>query len=679
MMTNYLTQRAFAGSARFLRALLALLVLIGSAPAIAEADEALTVKAVAQREPVHPGEQFAIAIVMEFGEGWHAWPNVPVVPEGLEGTDFGAIPTTIKLAQGKDGKPVVARGWQVHEAWTQWPTPHEVRSAGITQPVLSYSGRSAAYVPVTLDATTATGEVKLTFEVYYQACNESMCQQPTTETAEVTVKVVAVGDAQESKENQPGIFKGFDGRVFARIASGEPVPTSETPESTGTETPRPEIFGIFLPDPRSPIGILVLFIVSVIGGAIMNLTPCVLPVIPIKVMTLTQHAGGSHAKTLKLGIWMLLGVVAFWTAIGVPMAFISDNLEPSRYIFGIWWITLSLGLVIALMGVGIMGLFQVRLPQAVYSINPKADTSWGSFVFGVMTAILGLPCYAFIAGGLLAATSIMPSIAIIAIYVGIGLGMGAPYLVLAMKPELIEKIPRTGPASELVKQVMGLLLLAAAGFFVTAGLQTLFQWKHYFAVTMQWWVVALFVFLAGAWLTIRTLQITKKSWPRIVMPALSLLLVGGAVAYAVSETSTERENAKYRIWTLYTPESFEKAKSSGKVIICDFTANWCVLCKGMKSRFLDTDPVRSELIRGDVVPFKVDLSDHDAPGWKFLNELGRSGVPTLAVFSPGLDKPIIFNAYTSDTVMNALAKARIASVDQGSLGEDGRRLARDKP
>src|SRR5262249_2310417 len=158
--------------------------------------------------------------------------------------------------------------------------------------------------------------------------------------------------------------------------------------------------------------------------------------------------------------------------IGLPMAFVS-SLDPTRFLFGHWWVTLGIGLLIALMGLGIMGLFSINLPQAVYMINPKADTAHGSFLFGVMAGGLGLPCFAFVAGGLLAGAAALPTLTILIIFTCLGIGMGVPYLILAAKPGLIEKIPRTGPASELVKQVMGLLILAAAGLFVSVAIRTL--------------------------------------------------------------------------------------------------------------------------------------------------------------------------------------------------------------
>ena len=91
-----------------------------------------------------------------------------------------------------------------------------------------------------------------------------------------------------------------------------------------------------------------------------------------------------------------LGVFAFWLAIGLPVVLFASVTDPSR-IFGIWWVTFGIGAIIGIMGIGIMGLFTLSLPQSAYMVNPKADNAWGSFLFGVMTAVLGLPCFGFIA------------------------------------------------------------------------------------------------------------------------------------------------------------------------------------------------------------------------------------------------------------------------------------------
>jgi thiol:disulfide interchange protein len=628
----------------------------------------LAAAAISQRIITAPGDQFAVAVVFDLDKSWHVWPNKPVLPKGLE--DLKPIATTVQPP--KDYR--APAGIAIHTDRAQWPAPHEVESAGFTGDpikVLSLEGRVVVYVPITIAKDAKQGEVEVSLELVYQACDDSQCR--LRETAMTRVSFI-VGNAVQAglHENE---FANFKPTVFAEIAKGPraveegtpgPAPTADAKDAT----PETSLFGFKLPDPTSPVGIAVLFIVSIIGGAIMNLTPCVLPVIPIKIMTLTQHAGADHGA-LRLGMWMALGIVAFWTALGVPVAAIA-GFDPSTFIFGRWWVTFAIGVVIVIMGLGIMGMFNITLPQSMYAVNPKADSPWGSFVFGIMTAILGLPCFGFVAGGLLAAAATMPSIAVMSVFIGMGVGMAAPFLVLSAKPQLLSRMPRTGPASELVKQVMGLMLFAAAMFFVANGLYTLISSKPYIGATMVWWAPAFFLTLAGLWLTYRTFQITKKAGRRVLFAGVSVLLAGLSIAMAVSETNVEKENYKKLLasesknedsfvtgaWNHYTPARFEAARVSGKVIVADFTASWCMICKTLKKKVLDPDPVNSEIMKDDVVVFHVDCGNEEMPGSEFLRSLGRTGIPTLAIFAPGSEKPEIFNAYTTQTVMDALKRAR---------------------
>ncbi|MCZ6835652.1 MAG: thioredoxin family protein, partial [Planctomycetota bacterium] len=447
----------------------------------------------------------------------------------------------------------------------------------------------------------------------------------------------------------------------------------------GAET-KIKFFGWTLPDFQGPFGTVILAFLSIIGGFILNLTPCVLPVIPIKIMTISQHAD-KPGQCLKLGIWMALGVVAFWLAIGLPVAFITSVTDPSR-IFGIWWITLGIGLIIGVMGFGIMGLFMMQLPQSVYMINPKADTPFGSFMFGIMTAVLGLPCFGFIAGALLAGAATLPSLTVIIVFTSIGIGMAAPYLVLAAKPSLVDKIPRTGPASELVKQVMGLLLLASAAYFIGSGLIGLLTDKPYLGKQLHWWAVAGLTTASGLWLIMRTFQITSKPLPRITFTIIGLILSFITLWVATGFTSKAKEtwtvqqaalqsDAGYstKIWNNYTPAALAQAREDGKIVVLDFTAEWCLICKSLKATVLNPDPVKSVLAGDTIVSFTVDLTSNKAPGWDLLRDLGKTGIPMLAVFPQNGSDPWLSNAYTTDLVMQALENASqsVAAVNPDSM------------
>ncbi|MEM8836367.1 MAG: thioredoxin family protein, partial [Planctomycetota bacterium] len=343
--------------------------------------------------------------------------------------------------------------------------------------------------------------------------------------------------------------------------------------------------------------------------------------------------------------------------LGVLAASFTELADPSR-IFGIWWFTFAMGAIITALGIGSMGAFSINLPQSVYKVNPKADSAHGSFLFGVMTAILGLPCFGFVAGALLPIAASLGTLITILVFVSLGVGMALPYLVLSAKPSLVEKVPRTGPASELVKQVMGLLLIAAGVYFLGSGLLALFSGNAtvlpWWGKVVHWWLVAFAALAAGGWLAWRTVAITKRALPSLAMSLAGLLIAGGG-AYAAIDSTVEARN---NFWNPYSEEAFTQALDDGRIIVVDFTAEWCLNCKALKKAVLNRNPVKPQLLSDQVVPITADLTSSSAPGWDFLRDLGQTGIPTLAVFGPGLERPWVANAYTSQQVLDAIERAR---------------------
>jgi thiol:disulfide interchange protein len=617
------------------------------------------------------GEPGAIGVILDIQRNWKVQAGAG---SGDEVEPY--IPTTIELT--------LPEGWSAGKVI--WPEAKRftLGEGEWMEELAGYEGRMLAAVPVKAPADAEPGLYPITARVGYQACDPIVCDLPTSTTTSAEIRLVSASAAGEAAPLDAAIAALFQ-QTLSR-AGGEIVVPAEGGDAPGDgATAAPEggspsaapasgaagstFFGLSVPRHDGLFGLALLALLSAVGGFILNLTPCVLPVIPIKVMTILQHAN-SPGRNLALGLWMAAGVVFFWVAIGLPVAFLSGVTDPSQ-LFGIWWVTFGIGMLIALMGIGIMGMFTIQLPQAVYAVNPKADTSWGSFAFGVMTAVLGLPCFGFVAGALLVGSATMPPSTIMVVFASLGVGMALPYLVLSAKPSLIERIPRTGPASELVKQVMGLLLLAAAAYFVGSGLVGLVNEAPYMARQLHWWAVALFAAMAGLWLIVRTFQITPGVGARLSLLVVGVLLGGIAVAYAADSTEKARSNWELReaamaetgsyapgLWNDYTPAAFERAREDGRIVVLDFTAEWCINCKLLKASVLNRDPVRAELANHDVVSFTVDLTSTQAPGWQFLRDLGQTGIPLLAIYAPEDETPWQSNAYTPQQVLEALGAAR---------------------
>jgi thiol:disulfide interchange protein DsbD len=208
---------------------------------------------------------------------------------------------------------------------------------------------------------------------------------------------------------------------------------------------------------------LLILLLALIAGFFMNFTPCVLPVVPLKILSIQAHAK-NPTRCLVLGLIFGLGIIVAFAALGLLIA-VFKTFDWGG-MFGKWWFAAGVGVIVGAMGLGMLGLFSIRLPQFVYMLNPQSETAGGSFAMGAFTAVLSTPCTGPLIGATIAWLLLQPKWLGFTTFVVMGLGMALPYILLTARPAWLARLPRTGPGSELVKQVMGLLLLAVASFFI---------------------------------------------------------------------------------------------------------------------------------------------------------------------------------------------------------------------
>ncbi len=596
----------------------------------------LSVKA--SKDLIRPGDQVAIAVIFDHAEGWHVQANAEAIERARSGVSQEETAITV------DALPTVSVGP------TQWPRPHMLSAAALGNPnatVPVFEGRAIAYVPVIISEKAAPGNVVIRFTVAYQACDDTTCLLPVEDVRSVTLTILGPGQQPPVATSDSATFGGFDSSIFSKMLAG-------TVKPAGTSLAFP-FFGWSLTISTSgAIGLLLLLNLAAFGGFLLNLTPCVLPVIPIKILSLSQTAG-NPARCFTLGLVMSLGVIAFWMGIGGAIAFIS-GFRAINQLFQMPWFSLAVGAFIAVMGLGMLGLFMVRLPQAVYMLDPKRESVPGSFFFGVMTAVLSTPCTAPFMGTAAAwAAKQTPAITLVT-FGAIGLGMALPYLVLSAFPSLLSRVPRTGPASELIKQVMGLLMFAVAAFFIGTGLDPLLRQPIDPPIRLHWWIVAAVIVLAMGWLAFRTFRITRRVVPRVGWSGLALVL--SVVAAFIARHFTDRGPIN---WIAYTPERFAARVAAGDVVVIDFTAEWCLNCKALEAGVLHRSEIVALLHSPGVAPMKVDLTGNNGPGQDKLKSLDWVGIPLLAIFGPGLEEPLKYDTYTPDTVRAAIERARARS------------------
>jgi thiol:disulfide interchange protein len=341
----------------------------------------------------------------------------------------------------------------------------------------------------------------------------------------------------------------------------------------------------------------------------------------------------------------------------------ADELKKKSLGWGDWfqkpWFVWPVTAILILMGLGMFGLFTFRLPLGVYTIDPRHDTYIGNFLFGILTAVLSTPCTAPLFPGLLAWAVLQAQAGGRFVGIGVitmvGVGMAIPYLLLSAFPELARRLPRTGPWSELVKQLMAFLIFGVAAYF--AGQQILpgneFMWAV-FAIAV----------CAAIFLIVRTAQLMPR--PRPIVIALIIALGMGYGTFALARTLNRQSSVA---WEHYSDDALAKAKAAKKLTLVKFTAKWCANCQYVEATVF-TDPAALSALRDhDVEMLKADLTKSEAPGSDLLNELNPGGgIPLTAIYSPLREQPYILKSvYRTPALLSALSAAA-----KGAPWEEGK-------
>jgi thiol:disulfide interchange protein len=296
--------------------------------------------------------------------------------------------------------------------------------------------------------------------------------------------------------------------------------------------------------------------------------------------------------------------------------------------------------------------YSARLPGFLYALNPGQETSLGAFGIGVLTAVLSTPCTAPFMGAAAAWAIAQAPAAAISIFLAIGTGMGLPYLVLAAVPRLLGMIPKTGPASLLLKQTMGMFMLAAAAYFIGIGLNA---WVSESATSSRhyWWPVMAVCAATGAWMGCRAFRLSSSKTGKAICLAAGTFIMASAVIGGVNLTS-----AGPIAWVPYTPERLALAFKDHKTVVMIFTAEWCLNCKALEQGVWSNPELVESASLPAVMPMKVDLTGSNPEGRAKLREAGSLTIPLVVVYAA--DGRLVFKSdfYTAGQIKEAIKAAQ---------------------
>jgi thiol:disulfide interchange protein DsbD len=581
----------------------------------------------AQKVAATPGDQFALAIVLDHADGWHTQTNDPKVPDELK--DLAPLATIITI-----DAPVGVKLGPV-----QWPKSKLIEVGFFGDPIKMefFSGKAIAFVPVQIAPDAAVGKLEFKGTVSIQACDDKQCLAPEDVAIATSIDVKPL-DQTVSVGAAAALFAEFDASVFARMNAGTvaaPVATSDF-----------DFIGFKFSVNRNQY--LLIFAIALVAGFLLNLTPCVLPVIPIKILSLQQQAG-NPGKLALFGTVYCVGIVATFLVLGLIIFGVVTGGQKQDWgqIFTSKWFTIIMAAIVGAMGLGMMGLFTLSLPQSVYMLNPSHDTIFGNFMLGVLTAVLSTPCTGPLLGATIAWAATQPGWVGLATFVVMGIGMAAPYALLIAFPKLIDNMPKAGPGGELLKQVLGILMIAVAIFLLSN--LTPEKWP--------WYVVGGGAMAAGVWAIVGGFRMLRTTKAKAIVTACALAWIG-ANALGTRALTSEGPVA----WKKFTnqPESAVReaiaaASKSGKTVVIDFTAKWCTNCHVIERAVLLSETGVRLLNSDNVVPMKIDLTNAaQDQGWGLVREIsGGGGIPLIAIIRPGAEKPTYFSSFFKPSDLEA--------------------------
>jgi thiol:disulfide interchange protein len=405
-----------------------------------------------------------------------------------------------------------------------------------------------------------------------------------------------------------------------------------------------------------------------VGGVVLNLMPCVLPVIGLKLMSFVEQAGRSRSHALMLNIWYSLGIVAVFLILA-GLAITAGLTWGGQFSSTAFNVVLA-GLVFA-MALSLLGVWEIPIPGffgsgATHELSAQ-EGPLGAFLKGVVTTILATPCTGpFMASAIGWAVRQSPSTTLL-VFGSVGVGMASPYLLIGAFPRLIAFLPKPGNWMVTFKQLMGFILLGTVVFLLSfideqAVVPTLIL---LLGVGLACWAIAKTPLTAS-------LRDRLEAWGT----AGAIVLLAGLIGFGnlvsvltnVVELGGGAELVEVEPWPAFTLKELQQAAVvDGQTVLVDFSAEWCVNCKVLEETVLHTEPVMGAIKKAGVVTLYGDFTKQPPELTRMIKALGSDGVPVIAIF-PGGDPyhPIVFrDGYTVGGIVDAIRRA-VARSSPGS-------------
>ena len=566
-----------------------------------------------------PGDTVTVKVAAKLKNGWHTFAI------DHDKKNIG-LPTVIDVKSSTGLKPLGSgfkadREVELHE--------EEGKTQRIHHNEVSWSRN----FEVTDDA--ATGGYGVGGKLSYQVCDARRCIQYNFNfelgrvTKEPTETAFPVG-AVPSKPSSDG---GGDSR-FDSIQYREP----------GAE------------EADSSLSMYLLY--AFLGGLILNVMPCVLPVIAIKVLSFVQQAGESRGRILALNASYSVGVLVVFMVLATLAAFAGmawgGLFQHAGFI-------IAMAALVFVMALSLLGVFELPVPGMVGSVGAaQREGLSGAFLTGIFATLLATPCSGPFLGTTLGWSVQQEPHVIYAVWAVMALGMASPYLLFGLFPGAVKLLPKPGNWMVRFKEFAGFVLLGTTIYLISI------LGEEYVLPTL----ILLLGLGLGTWMVGNLYNLASPPALRWKVRILALLLTGGIAGfgYQIHEGGDELP------WEPFSTEALASALDEGRPVLVDFTADWCPNCKLVERISLNRKGTRDFVSNHNIKTLKADYTNLSDEITAWLDRFDSTSIPVTAVFSPGrpTEPLLIRDVYTQGTLLEVLetaasetqSKVRTANMDR---------------
>ena len=521
-------------------------------------------------------------VKISIAEGWHVNANPPsldyMIPTEARVTAAGGLST---------GPPV-------------YPEPRKAKLSFEESELLVYDGQTTIEIPVTATPTAALGERMLEGKIQFQACNDQVCLAPASVAFTIPVRVVA----------------GVPGLVTADTAAQAPAAgglvTAPPAGATNSIAAKQRL------EDALAAGGLVWFLGLFAGGLLLNLTPCVFPMLGVTVSIFGARRQEPLPKVMTAAALYVMGIVLMYSALGVAAALTGG-------LFGAalqnTWVNVGLGALLIGLSLSMFGFYEMQPPAWLLARigGANATSAAGLLLSGLAVGVIAAPCVGpFVVAVLALIAQRGDALFGFQTMFAVALGLGFPYLVLAGFSNLLQSLPRSGNWMVWVKKAFGVILASVGLFYVLL------------AIAPDWaiWVMPAALVAGGILLGYVDRSADNQKGFRPVRIAIgTLALIAGLVVIVTTPTQTVAFQA-------FEPTALQSGLSGGRAAMIDFSADWCVPCHELERNTFTDSRVRA--LARSFLTYKVDLtrSYNTAEGESLRSRYGIKGVPTVVFLGP---------------------------------------------